>query len=74
MHMLFSILVLFFISFSVFSEQGTMSTDDTTQAQAEASLSGVKNEDLQLQEEDLSIEDDIFDPNTIEEDYELDSY
>jgi len=38
MHILFSILLFVIFSFAAFSEQGTMSTDDTREAKAAASL------------------------------------
>ena len=63
MQILISILLLFIVGFTMY-EQGTMSTDDTREARAEASLSGVKNvEPVEAQEEEVRIEDDEYDPD-----------
>lgn len=63
MQILISILLLFLAGFTMY-EQGTMSTDDTRESRAEASLSGVKNvQPIEAQEEEVKIEDDDYDPD-----------
>lgn len=65
MQILISILMFVLMSFATFYEQGTMSTDDTRESRAEASLSGVKDvEPYEAQEEEVRIEDDEYDPNS----------
>lgn len=64
--MLFSILLFALLTFAAFSEQGTMSTDDTAASQAEASMSGTTDEELeaQAQEEEVQlIEKEEYDPS-----------
>lgn len=46
--------------------QGTMSTDDTTASQAEASLSGT-SEELEIQEEEVQIDEEVDDSYQEEE-------
>jgi len=70
MHILFSILFFVLVSFAAFSEQGTMSTDDTREARAEASLSGRSDTDIEAQEEEVQIENDDYDPDATEIDEE----
>jgi len=66
MHILFSILLFVIFSFAAFSEQGTMSTDDTREARAAASLSGTSDKEIEAQEEEVRIEDDEYDPEATE--------
>jgi len=67
MHILFSILLFVIFSFAAFSEQGTMSTDDTREAKAAASLSGTTDDQrIESQEEEVRIEDDEYDPDATE--------
>lgn len=64
MQILISILLLFLAGFTMY-EQGTMSTDNTPESRASASLSGVKNvEPIEAQEEEVKIEDDEYDENS----------
>jgi hypothetical protein len=66
MHILISMLLFILVSFAAFSEQGTMSTDDTTASQSEASMSGTTDDELapvEAQEEEIRIEDDEYDPS-----------
>lgn len=74
MQIVISILLLALVSFAAFSEQGTMSTDDTSTSQAEASLSGTTDEDIEAQEEEVRIEDDEFDPNVEIDEERMDEY
>ncbi len=74
MQIVISILLLALVSFAAFSEQGTLSTDDTTASQAEASLSGTTDEEMEAQEEDVRIEDDEFDPNVEIDEERMDEY
>lgn len=75
MHILISILLFLLVSFTAFSEQGTMSTDDTREARAEASLSGSSDKKIEVQEEEVRIEDDEYDPYATEIDEEkMDEY
>ncbi len=65
MQILISILIFALFSMAAFSEQGTMTTDDTQEAQSEASMSGaqkIQEVDAQAMEE-VRIEDDEYDPN-----------
>lgn len=43
---------------NAFAEQGTMSTDDSEASQAEASLSGTSNDDIDLREEEVQLQED----------------
>jgi hypothetical protein len=71
------IYLILFLSFVAHAEQGTMTTDDNSTSQAEASLSGTEEEhemdlrveEVQLQEEPLEQEpeDRNFLPDTFEE-------
>jgi hypothetical protein len=70
MHILISILLFALVSFAAFSEQGTMSTDDTREAQAPASISGTTDKGIEAQEEEVRIEDDEYDPEGAEIDEE----
>jgi hypothetical protein len=75
MHILISILLFALISFAAFSEQGTMSTDDTREAQAPASLSGTTDQGIEAQEEEVRIDDDEYDSDNVEIDEEkMDQY
>ncbi len=74
MQIVISILLLALVSFAAFSEQGTMSTDDTTTSQSEASLSGTTDEEIEAQEEEVRIEDDEFDPNVEIDEERMDEY
>jgi hypothetical protein len=69
MKFLISFLLLNFISFAVYSEQGTMSTDNTTASEAEASMSGVRQEEeIDTREEEVKIEDDEYEVSPERED------
>ena len=73
MQILFSILFFVLVSFAAFSEQGTMSTDDTRESRAAASLSGTTDNTIQAQEadeEEVRIDDDEYDPDATEVDEE----
>lgn len=65
MHLLFSILIFALLTFAAFSEQGTVSTDDTEASQAEASISGSSDENIEAQDEEevQLIEKEEYDPS-----------
>lgn len=58
MHGLITGLLFFAFSFGAYSEQGTMSTDDSATSESEASLSGYETQ----AEEVRLIEEEEFDP------------
>lgn len=77
MQILFAILLFVMASFAAFSEQGTMSTDDTREARAAASLSGTTDKQIEAQEaeEEVRIDDDEYDDDATEIDEEkMDEY
>lgn len=46
----------------VLAEQGTMSTDDTQASEAEASMSGTADQEIDLREEEVQLEEEKFNP------------
>lgn len=62
-----TLILTLFLSLPVLAEQGTMSTDDTQAAEAEASMSGTADEEIDLREEEVQMQEENFDPSMDEE-------
>lgn len=61
MQILLSMMIFAFISLTALA-QGTMSTDDSVTSEAEASLSGYTEDELDLREEEVQMQEEHYDP------------
>ena len=62
-----TMVITLFLSFPILAEQGTMSTDDTSASDAEASMSGTADEEIDLREEEVQMQEEKFDPTMDDE-------
>ena len=67
MKKLLTLMITLFLSFPILAEQGTMSTDDTSASDAEASMSGTADEEIDLREEEVQMQEEKFDPTMDDE-------
>lgn len=55
------LLICFFVTMPLLA-QGTMSTDESPASEAEASLSGTTEEEMDLREEEVQMQEEAYDP------------
>ena len=72
--MLFRIyILLFLVSISSVFGQGTMSTDDNPAAEAEASMSGYTEDQVDLRDEEVELQEDDYDPTVDDEPIQIET-